>query len=410
MNIHFKLLILLATWCAGSLPVCAQDQSYIYADVVLKNKTTVSGVIRWSNGQIFWTDVLQVSKTDPLALKYLKKYQLDKLPGSRDNTEGIDWEFMNLWKDKLPARRQEALCRFGDVVSIHVTGSQDAQIFYKSGSKIRVSGGPGINDLGKDIIVYSTKAQKISWKEISRINFRETGEGVLPWKGKPLYGTVHTVNGPISGLIKWDKTKFTTSAAIYGKNSDRTVGIKFSQIKKIEKKDKGARITLHSGKQVFLKDGRDVSAQNGGIIVANPDGGQALIAWSAFKSVIFHDQEGESVTYGSFIKPRRIYAQAVESKNRILKGNCSFDMDEEWSFEMLEGTSNRIYYKIPFSNVAAIIPQNEKQSKVILKDQRSLTLSNENDVSALNWGLIIWLKNSKYQYFPWEEINKVQFR
>jgi len=410
MNIHFKLLILLVTWYAFSFPVYAQDQSYIYADVVLKNKTTVTGIIRWSSGQILWTDVLQVSKSSPLALKYLKKYQLDKLPGSRDNTEGIDWEFMNLWKDKLPERRQEALCRFGDIVSIHVTGVQDAQIFFKSGSKIRVSGGPGINDLGKDIVVYSTKTQKITWKEISRINFRETGTSVLPWKGDPLYGTVHTVNGPMSGLIKWDKTKFATSAAVYGKSAERTIGIHFSQIKKISKKDQGAVITLHSGKQVFLKSSRDLSALNRGIIIADPDGGQAMVPWAAFKSAVFHQRQGEPVNYNSFVKPRRIYAQAFGSENRVLKGNCTFDMDEEWNFEMLEGTSNRIHYKIPFRNISAITPQNEKQSNVILKDQRSLTLSNENDVSALNWGLIIWLKNSKYQYLPWEEVNKVQFR
>jgi hypothetical protein len=410
MNIHFKLFVFLITWYVCPLSVHAQEASYIYADVVLKNKTTVTGVIRWSSGQIFWTDVLQVSKTDPLALKYLKKYQLDKLPGSRDNTDGINWEFMNLWKDKLPQRRQETLCRFGDMVSIHVTGAQNAQIFYKSGTKIRVSGGPGIGDLGKDILVYSTKAQKVAWKDISRINFRETGESNLPWKGKPLYGTVYTVNGPVSGLIKWDKSTFAASAAIYGKSADRMIGVSFNQIKRISKKDQGAVITLHSGKQVFLKSTRDVSNSNRGIIVADPENGQVVVPWSAFKSVIFHQQQGQPVTYNSFVKPRRIYAQAFGSENRILKGNCTFDMDEEWNFEMLEGTSNRIYYKIPFSHISAITPQNEKQSTVILKDQRSLTLNNENDVSALNWGLIIWLKNSKYQYLPWEEVNKVQFR
>ncbi|PRY55187.1 hypothetical protein B0I27_101155 [Arcticibacter pallidicorallinus] len=410
MNIHFKLFVFLITWYTCLDSARAQDASYIYADVVLKNKTTVTGVIRWSSGQIFWTDVLQVSKTDVLALKYLKKYQLDKLPGSRDNTDGINWEFMNLWTDKLPKRRQETLCRFGDIVSIHVTGSQNAQIFFKSGSKIRVSGGSEISDLGKDILVYSSKAQKIAWKDISRINFRETGESTLPWKGKPLYGTVQTVNGPVSGLIKWDKSKFASSAAVYGKRSDRTVGINFSQIKKISKKDQGAVITLLSGKQVFLKDSRDVNASNRGIVIADPEGGQVIVQWSAFQSADFHQREAEAINYNSFARPRRIYAQAFGSEGRILKGNCTFDMDEEWNFEMLEGTRNRIHYKIPFSNISGITPQNEKQSNVILKDQRSLTLNNENDVSALNWGLIIWLKNSKYQYLPWEEINKVQFR
>lgn len=410
MNIHFKLFVFLITWYTCLDSVRAQDQSYIYADVVLKNKTTITGVIRWSSGQILWTDVLQVSKTDLLALKYLKKYQLDKLPGSRDNTDGINWEFMNLWKDKLPERRQETLCRFGDMVSIHVTGAQNAQIFFKSGSKIRVGGGSGISDLGRDILVYSSKAQKIAWKDISRINFRETGEGTLPWKGKPLYGTIQTVNGPVSGLVRWDKSKFAASATIYGKSADRTIGINFNQIKMISKKDQGAIVTLYSGREVFLTDSRDVSASNRGIVIADPDGGQVIVQWSAFKSAVFHQPQGEPVTYNSFVRPRRIYAQAFGSEGRILKGNCTFDMDEEWNFEMLEGTSNRIHYKIPFSNISAITPQNEKQSNVILKDQRSLTLNNENDVSALNWGLIIWLKNSKYQYLPWEEINKVQFR
>jgi len=409
MNIHLKLF-LFVTWLVCILPARAQDQSFIYADVVLKNKTTVTGVIKWSGGQILWTDILQVSKTDPLALKYLKKYQLEKLPGTKEEKEGIDWEFMNLWKDKLPERRPEALCRFGDIVSIHVTGNLDAQIFYKSGSKLRVTANADNVDLGRSITVYGFKTEKIAWSNISRINFRETGEGVLSWKTDPLYGTVQTRNGSVSGLIRWDKTKFSTSAALYGKNGKRTIGIKFTQIKKISKKNQGATVTLHSGKQVFLWDSRDVSALNRGIIVADPAGGQVTVEWQAFQSVVFHKQQEEPISYGSFETPRRIYAQAFGSDNRILKGNCTFDMDEEWNFEMLEGTSNRIHYKIPFRNIAAIIPQNEKQSNVILKDQRSLTLSNENDVSGLNWGLIVWLKNSRYEYLPWEKIDKVQFR
>lgn len=187
------------------------------------------------------------------------------------------------------------------------------------------------------------------------------------------------------------------------------MSVKFAQIKKIEKKDKGATVTLHSDRQVFLYGSRDVSTSNKGIVVMDPQGGNVLIEWAAFKSVNFHGQKTE-IDYNTFVRPKRIYAQVFTTDESVLKGNCTFDMDEEWNFELLEGSLNHIHYQIPFHYITSIIPKNESQSKVKLKNGKSLSLSGENDVTAKNWGLIIWLKNSKYEYRPWTEISKIFFR
>jgi hypothetical protein len=194
----------------------AQNEGLIYGEIVLKDRTSMVGPIRWSGGQLFWSDILMVSKTNSYILNYLNKSQREEL--NNTNIEGsLDWHFMNLWRDKLPDRKDEALCRFGDISFIHITGASQAQIYLKSGSKIRVVTAPNENrHLGKDIAIYDGKLKKIKWDQISRINFRSSPENFNPFKGKLLYGTVSSSAGELTGFIQWDKLKFLTTQKLQG--------------------------------------------------------------------------------------------------------------------------------------------------------------------------------------------------
>lgn len=405
-NIRFTILIFV--FAHGIFVAHGQSTNFIYADVVLKNKETVSGIIKWHDGQMLWTDVFVAYKNNTSLLKYLNKGELEKLSGQVEDPS-LDWQFMNLWKDKLPERQTEILCRFGDIVSVHLTGPADAQVYYRNRSKSRVTitgqdGGPV-----KSIEVYSAAARTIPWNQISRINFRMSDYSAVSWKRKPLYGTVYTMSGPVTGYIRWDQSKNLSSQTLYGKNEEVIAGIKFWDIKKIAKKDKGAIVTFNSGKQVFMYNTRDVSAASRGIVVSSPDLGCSIVEWGAFKSVVFTDPP-DTVSYASFSAPRRIYANVRTADGKIVRGNCSFDLDEEWDFELLEGTGNNIRYQIPFLNIAAMVRLNDNQSRVQLRNGKSLVLADHHDVSSQNWGLIIWLANSKYQYISWGDVAGISFR
>ena len=141
----------------------------------------------------------------------------------------------------------------------------------------------------------------------------------------------------------------------------------------------------------------------------HPVWGRAIVEWEAFHSVRFLDVP-KDLGYEAYPKPKRIYSTVSTTDGKIYKGNCTFDLDEEWNMELLEGSSNNVHFQIPFSQVSKIAPVGENDSRVVLKNDKVLNLGNHNDVTNKNWGQIVWLINSKYQYIPWNKVNEISFR
>ena len=105
-----------------------------------------------------------------------------------------------------------------------------------------------------------------------------------------------------------------------------------------------------------------------------------------------------------------IREKCIGAATCVVYAPSTFDLDEEWSMELLEGSSNNVHFQIPFSQVSKIAPLDENESRIVLKNDKILNLGNHNDVTDRNWGLIVWLVNSKYQYIPWNKVNEISFR
>ncbi|WP_207423327.1 hypothetical protein [Desertivirga brevis] len=390
--------------------VYGQYEGVLYGDIVLKDRSILTGAIRWSGAQMLYSDVLLVAKSEPYALKYLNRNQIHALT---TQNEGIDWEFMNLWKDKTPDTRGEPLCRFGDIYSIHVTGPGKAQIFLKNGSKVRVATDrTESRHLGKDIAVFNPQYKKIPWEKISRVNFKNYPQDFDPFRAELLYGRIVTKQGEFTGFIQWDKTKFLTSQRLEGKlnDSDKTdTEYSFSTIAGIEKRDRGALVKFRSDSKVFLKNNRDVNATNHGIVVMHPDWGRVVVEWEDFVSARF-TKAPDNLGYSSYQKPGRIYAIVKTTDGGVFKGNSIFDLDEQWNVELLEGSSGNTHYQIPFKFIRSLKVNGEQESKVTLIDNRVLTLSNHNDVTGNNWGIVVLLVNSGHKYIPWNKVREISFR
>lgn len=385
----------------------AQHQGYIYAEVALKNKKTYTGQIRWSGGEMLWSDVLVATKQNNHYLKYLKDYQLNNLYEANDSENKVlDWQFMNLWKDKYPERKSEVLNRFGDIARIHVTGENEAQIYYKSGNKVRVTtNADNGSQLGKDIIVIEEKGVfKLDWRQISSVNFRSTPNSLPRLKGTPLYGTINTSIGPLTGYIQWRKGKCSDNHYLKGKSETGVITqFRFNEILSIEKNNTGVLVALKSGKKVFLEITDEV------IVVMHPTWGRIMVEWKAFRSVTFKDVD-PNTGYNSYPKSRKIYGIVKTKDQHFYKGNCVFDMDEEWDFDLLEGRKDGISYQIPFRYVTQVIPLNKFYAKVMLKSGKMLVLGHHNDVTARNWGAMVWQANSQYKYIPWSNILEMNIR
>lgn len=392
-------------------PARAQYQGYIYAEVVLKNKQTYTGPVKWSGGQRLWSDVLSVTKsTNKNIFKYLDESQIRRLPNEEGGKE-IDWKFMSLWEDKFPGRKNEILCRFGDIDFIHVTGSDQAQIYFRNGSKVRaIPYKDEAAQLGKSIVVYVDGDSKtIKWNDISRINFRSTPADPQLTRWAPLYGTVNTSNGPVTGFIQWNRYKYLNAHKLNGKTlNNEPVSYAFAYIARIEKQDKQVLLQLRSGEKIPLAAADDVS--NAGIVVMHPTYGRVLIEWKAFRSFTPQAQPAAGLMYNDYPTPERLYATVQTTDNRRYEGACVFDLDEEWNVELLDGNKDGLYYQIPFYYISTITPYRKHYSSVRLKNNSTLLLGGANDVSDRNWGLIIWLPNKKYQYIPWGQVKEISFR
>jgi len=415
MTGHFAQLLffLLCFTCILCEPAGAQHQGYIYGEVVLKNRQTYTGPIKWSGGQRLWSDVLSVSKsTNKNIFKYLDGSQIKRLSNEEGGRE-INWQFMSLWEDKYPRRKKEILCRFGDIDFIHVTGPDKAQIYFRNGSKVRAV--PYKDDaaqLGKNIVVYLAGDSKtIKWDDISRVNFRSTPGDPQLRRWAPLYGTVYTSNGPVTGFIQWNRYKYLNAHKLAGKTRDNvSASYAFASIARIEKQDNRALVRLRSGESVLLGASDDVSDTNKGIIVMHPLYGRVLIEWKAFRSLTLQALPSTGLAYDNYPEPARLYATVHTTDNRTYKGTCMFDLDEEWNVEMLDGNKDGLYYQIPFYYISSITPYRQRYSRVRLKNNSTLLLGWANDVSDKNWGVIIWLPNKKYQYIPWNQVREISFR
>jgi hypothetical protein len=394
-------------------PARAQYQGYIYAEVVLKNKQTYTGPIKWSGGQRLWSDVLSVTKsTNKNIFKYLDESQIKRLPDEEGGKE-VDWKFMSLFEDKFPQRKNEILCRFGDIDFIHVTGSDQAQIYFRNGSKVRaIPYKDEAAQLGKNIVVYVAGDSKtIKWDEISRVNFKTTSADPELRRWTPLYGTVITTNGPVTGFVQWNRYKYLSAHKLNGKTiSNEPVSYTFAYITRIEKQENQVLVQLRSGENIRLNESDDLGNDNKGIVVMHPSYGRVLVEWKAFRSFTPQAPPSSGLSYDDYPKPDRLYATVQTTDNRRYEGPCVFDLDEDWSMELLDGNQDGLYYQIPFYYISTITPYRQHYSKVRLKNNSTLLLGSANDVSEKNWGLIIWLPDKKYQYSPWGHVKEISFR
>ncbi|HEU4552721.1 MAG TPA: hypothetical protein VFS25_07800 [Chitinophaga sp.] len=399
--------------CMLCKPASAQHQGYIYGEVVLKNKQTYTGPIKWSGGQRLWSDVLSVTKsTNKNIFKYLDESQIKRL-SNEEGGKKIDWQFMSLWEDKFPQRKNEILCRFGDIDFIHVTGSDQAQIYFKNGSKVRAV--PYKNEaaqLGKNIVVYTGGDSKtIKWDDISTVKFRNTPTDPQLMHWAPLYGTVNTSNGPVTGFIQWNRYKYLNAHTLTGKTrNNEPVSYAFAYIARIEKQNNQVLVQLRSGKSIVLGGSDDVTSANKGIVVMHPLYGRVFVEWKAFRSLTLQAQPATGLAYENYPVPTRLYATVQTTDNSTYQGTCMFDLDEEWTVEMLDGNKDGLYYQIPFYYISRIAPYRQHYSKVWLKNNSTLLLGWANDVSDKNWGVIIWLSGKKYQYIPWNQVKEISFR
>ena len=380
-------------------------EGYIYGTVETKVGKTHTGVLRWDDEEAFWDDIFHSSKAELPYEEYAEEPEVDE--------EATWWERMAVTiGGDIGIHRQSRVVavRFGDLQQVRVTGRNDAVLTFRDGTELVVGG--YANDVSATVTVFDAKPGRIEvpWKKIDTITFAATPTDADPGSFR-LRGTVSTSEGDFVGSIQWDNEECLSTDKLDGDTDDDRVSLEMGEIRSIERINRrSSLVILKDGTELVLSGTNDVDDDIRGIHVEDARFGRVEVAWDEFEGVVFDDPGASGASYADFGVPSHLAGTVTLRNHDWRTGDLVFDLDEEWSWEMLDGSSNEIDYTVPFALVASIEPAGRSGCLVRLRNGSEIELEDSHDVDEDNSGVVVIPSGSgEPAYVPWREIAKIEF-
>ena len=105
----------------------------------------------------------------------------------------------------------------------------------------------------------------------------------------------------------------------------------------------------------------------------------------------------------------RLRGSVTLTDGSLLQGEITWDQDERYDWETLDGDSDQVDYALLFSAIASIRPLEYESSEVTLRDETVLTLSGSNDVDEDNRGVLVKPKDGEEVLVEWDRVRRVTF-
>lgn len=389
----------------------AQDQGFIYGRILTEDGDKYEGPIRWGKEEVYWTDMFNASKRENENLEYLSERDLEQLEKRYDDdNDDLVSRFLSIsWNDDDDDQFvHEFSTAFGNIKAMKIRSSSRLDIKLKDGKQIALNGS-GYNDVGAKIRILDKDfgITQISWNNIDEIEFLPTPSKLEEKFGEPLYGTVVCEIGEFTGFIQWDHDERVGTDVLDGEEDGNDYEIAFDKIQSIERDGFSSSIvTLKSGRSLDLKGTNDVDDDNKGIIVTVKGLGRVDIPWDEFEKVTFKEAPNAGPAFNSFKSPDLISGTVEVSNGESYSGQIIYDLDEAYTFEVLNGEDDDIKFIIPFKNIKEIEPQSSYATLISIKGGGELRLEEGQDVSDKNTGILV-KANSEWEYIPWKRIRKV---
>ncbi len=370
----------------------------IYGTIYTTQNEEFTGAIRWDRNENYWDDVLDADKRD-------KVYH----EGRRRRT----FKFFGIvfGGDNHGWTTSQFKIQFGHIEAIEPRRGNNVRIELKSGERISVrSDGTDLGDGMRGIWVFDDAYDEeieLDWDDVDRVEFRQGPKPGLD--DKRLYGTVETSGGDFTGFIVWDKDEAVVSDILNGEDRGRTRKIKFGKIRSIERRGSSASmVTLKDGRTMKLSGTNDVDDDNRGIDITVIGLGLIKVDWRDFDRVTFSDPPA-SREYADFDGGRRLYGTLEDDSGEKYTGKITWDMDEAFTWEFLDGDFDDISYVIPFSNIKRIERNSRRSATVTLLNGQEIVLSGSNDVDRDNKGILVELESGGEMEFDWNDFDSVEF-
>ena len=443
------------------LPVQAQHEHRIWGRVFTEDGEVHEGFIRLTRprGGAAWTDLFMTTKKIPE-----EHYQdwLDATRGGKPHVGTVELKGYRItWEQKHPSfeRNHRTGIRFGHIAELLldtdgeigiVTRSRHATERGLQGDSVTIGrDGPettvGMRDLadGLDGFTMVQRLNSLSWRidsegrstrvrgdHVDRIEFASPPAGSVPHAAR-LYGTVEDRSGrSFTGFIGWDWSEILESHVLDGyfedapglanpwESHEYERAFRFSAIRSLERTPCFATVTLKSDSVIELcnepmeRDPRPVR-------ISDPSLGLIEVEWDALRILRF-ESPPDLPGYDAFDGGRPLYGTVVTREGEEIEGRIRWDADEEWSWELLQGSSDDVDFSIEFGNIAHLARDDPEGARVTLRDGRSFYLTGGNDVDRDNRGIFIFptpvdsaaadLDAPDWRYVAWGDFREVRFR
>jgi len=386
------------------------NDGFLYGTVTTRSGNTYTGILRWGTEEAFWDDLFQSAKEE---MPY-REFADTRDKAEDDGSGGRGWDWLRVFGRQVRigwgGGNRVFITRFGDIRSIKVTGSDSADVTMKSGTTVPVKG--YANDVGTRVHVSDPGLGEIDleWKKIDTIVFAPTPSTVRP-PGSRLAGKVVVRSGSFDGFIQWDSQECLSTDRLDGDSQDGRMSIAMGTLGSIERRSsRSSRVTLADGGELVLEGTNDVNDEIRGILVEVPKVGRVKVPWDEFERADFVHDRGSGRGYDAYAAGGPLHGTVTSEDGTALAGRIVFDLDEEETWEMLNGEREGVAYDIPFERVASIEPRDRRSSRVVLTNGEELVLEDGQDVSEDNDGVLVFADGaSRPTYLPWREVSRIEF-
>lgn len=226
-----------------------------------------------------------------------------------------------------------------------------------------------------------------------------------------LYGTVTTVHGvTATGYLRWDKNEGSWSDLLdatkpRARGGSTISGIRFGHIDRLDVQGRNAALlTLRSGEQVqLLGNATDLGSGLRALVIETPDRGVAQLQWEDLASVDFEAAPDAPPSQ------RRMHGTLTTRSGHQFTGYITWDVDEIYSSDILDGDSDGTSFEIPFGQISSIERYASWGARVSLIDGTSHVLEGSNDVDASIRGIEISDPTLGSVKLDWEDFDNVRF-
>lgn len=266
-----------------------------------------------------------------------------------------------------------------------------------------------------------------------------------------LYGRVVTTSGDVfEGFIRWDRNEGTWSDLLHGskrlseahmEEADRLAGrdyreerresieilgltiswdddetgwpssaqsgIRFGHLRSLEVlSGNRALLVLKSGEEVEMEGySTDVGSGLRELVVEDPQRGTVELDWDDLELVDFMQAPEEARARSG----ARLWGTVRTRWDQAFTGYVTWDLDEIYGQDVLDGEDGGRDREIPFSNIVSIERRGSGAAGVVLANGEEMTLDDSNDVDSSNRGILVVDPELGEVTIQWEEFEDVVF-